>query len=76
VATKAYTQVTHQGQCQLAAYVSVLCPKPGIRLQAVVYRRYRQALSTALFCRAGQLATADSCLFNERIVGPYFVIHA
>ena len=27
----------------------------------LVYRRDRQALSTARFCRAGQLATADSC---------------
>jgi len=26
-----------------------------------VYRRDRQALSTARFCRAGQLATADTC---------------
>ena len=32
-----------------------------IQYRMQVYRRDRQALSTARFCRAGQLATADSC---------------
>ena len=32
------------------------------RSTAIVYRRDRQALSTARFCRTGQLATADTCL--------------
>jgi len=36
------------------------------RLTTVVYRRDRQALSTARFCRAGQLATADTWLLRPR----------
>jgi len=31
------------------------------RSTTVVYRRNRQALSTARFCRAGQLERADTC---------------
>jgi len=33
------------------------------------YRRDRQALSTARFCRTGQLATADTCLCQSERVG-------
>ena len=39
--------------------------RPSVALQValpVVYHRDHQALSTARFCRAGQLATADTCL--------------
>jgi len=38
------------------------------RLTTVVYHRDHQALSTAQFCRSGQLATADilvSCVFTS-----------
>ena len=34
------------------------------RSTTLVYRRDRQALSTARFCRAGQLATAGTCCNN------------
>jgi len=34
------------------------------RSTAVVYQSDRQALSTARFRRAGQLATADTCFLN------------
>jgi len=33
------------------------------------YRRDRHALSTARFCRTGQLATADTCLCQSERVG-------
>ena len=38
------------------------------RSTTIVYRRDHQALSTARFCRAGQLAAADTCLFHLGLV--------
>jgi len=40
------------------------------RSTTVFYRRDRQALSRARFCRAGQLAIADSCIRGSILAPP------
>ena len=47
-------------------------PPSSGRSTAVVYCRDCQALSTARFCRAGQLATADTCTFRPRAPLPRY----